>query len=82
MFGPIPPVAAVEVPFATAYRDFYINFVNDLNPGREWHDLWLGAADVPAKIKLSSAEWPAYTPSSPRVMQLLRDNITLIDDGL
>ncbi|KJA16856.1 hypothetical protein HYPSUDRAFT_147181 [Hypholoma sublateritium FD-334 SS-4] len=59
LFGPIPPVAAVEVPFATTYRDFYINFVNDLNPG---------------------PEWPAYTGSSPRVMQLLRDNITLIDD--
>ncbi|KJA16881.1 hypothetical protein HYPSUDRAFT_71057 [Hypholoma sublateritium FD-334 SS-4] len=59
LFGPIPPVAAVEVPFATTYRDFYINFVNDLNPG---------------------PEWPAYTPSSPRVMQLLRDNTTLIDD--
>lgn len=59
LFGPIPPVAAVEIPFATTYRDFYINFVNDLNPG---------------------SEWPAYTPSSPRVLQLLRNNITLIDD--
>ncbi|KAF9480016.1 alpha/beta-hydrolase [Pholiota conissans] len=59
LFGPIPPVAAVEVPFATQMRDFYINFVNDMNPG---------------------PEWPAYTPSSPLVMQFLRDNVTLIPD--
>ncbi|KAF8969134.1 alpha/beta-hydrolase [Flammula alnicola] len=59
LFGPIPPVASVETSFATKMRDFYINFVNDLNPG---------------------PEWPTYTPSSPRVMQLLRDNITMIPD--
>ena len=35
LYGPIPSVAAVEIPFATTYRDFYINFINDLNPGRE-----------------------------------------------
>ncbi|KAH9481763.1 Lipase 1 [Psilocybe cubensis] len=59
LFGPIPEVAKVETAFSTTYRDFYINFVNDLNPG---------------------AEWPRYTPSSPKVLQLIRNNITLIPD--
>jgi hypothetical protein len=34
LFGPIPPVAAIETEFSMQMRDFYINFVNDLNPGR------------------------------------------------
>ena len=33
LFGPISPVAAIETAFSTQMRDFYINFVNDLNPG-------------------------------------------------
>jgi carboxylesterase type B len=61
LFGPIPSVADVEIPFSTTYRDFYINFINDLNPG---------------------PEWPAYTPASPRVLQLLRNNITMIPDTM
>lgn len=35
LFGPIPAVAAVETAFSNQMRDFYINFVNDLNPGRK-----------------------------------------------
>lgn len=35
LFGPIPEVASIENDFAATYRDFYINFVNDLNPGRK-----------------------------------------------
>jgi len=59
LFGPIPEAATVETEFTTTFRDFYINFVNDLNPG---------------------AAWPKYTPASPRVLQLIRNNITLIPD--
>ncbi|KAJ3499904.1 hypothetical protein NLJ89_g10025 [Agrocybe chaxingu] len=56
LFG---PVAAVENDLSSQMRDFYINFVNDLNPGPAW---------VP------------YTPGSKRLMQLLRDNVTMIPD--
>jgi hypothetical protein len=34
LFGPIPAAAQVETDFANTFLDFYINFVNDLNPGR------------------------------------------------
>lgn len=33
LFGPIPAAAQVEVDFANQMTDFYLNFVNDLNPG-------------------------------------------------
>ncbi|KAJ7433746.1 alpha/beta-hydrolase [Mycena latifolia] len=57
LFGPFPPV---EDAFAAQMIDFYVNFINDLNPG---------------------AQWPAFTPSAKRpVMQLMRDNITMIPD--
>ncbi|PPQ83087.1 hypothetical protein CVT25_003791 [Psilocybe cyanescens] len=61
LFGPLPPVAEVETDFSNTFRDFYINFVNDLNPG---------------------AGWPQFTPTSPRVLQLIRNNITMIPDSL
>lgn len=32
LFGPVP-VPGVELEFANTMLDFYINFVNDLNPG-------------------------------------------------
>ncbi|KAF9048750.1 alpha/beta-hydrolase [Panaeolus papilionaceus] len=59
LFGPIPEVASIENDFAATYRDFYINFVNDLNPG---------------------PEWPPYSTKTRKVLQLIRDNITLIPD--
>ncbi|KAF8896552.1 alpha/beta-hydrolase [Infundibulicybe gibba] len=59
LFGPIPAVAAVETDFANQMLGFYINFINDLNPG---------------------PEWTAYRPGTKNVMQLLRDNVTLIAD--
>ncbi|KAJ7163925.1 alpha/beta-hydrolase [Mycena crocata] len=58
LFGPVP--ASVEDAFANQMLDFYINFVNDLNPG---------------------AQWEAYTVGGTRqVMQLMRDNVTMIPD--
>ncbi|GLB44893.1 putative type-B carboxylesterase lipase family protein [Lyophyllum shimeji] len=59
LFGPISSAAQVETDFANKFLDFYINFVNDLNPG---------------------ADWPAYTLQKRKVLQLLRDNITVIPD--
>lgn len=61
LFGPVPPAAIQEVPLSTTMRDFYINFINDLNPG---------------------PEWPAFTPASPRILQLIRNNITMILDTI
>jgi hypothetical protein len=33
IFGPVPAVASIEEDFANQLRDFWLNFVNDLNPG-------------------------------------------------
>ncbi|KAF7312048.1 Carboxylic ester hydrolase [Mycena indigotica] len=56
-FGPFP---AVETALARQMLTFYVNFVNDLNPG---------------------PTWPAYQAGNSRaVMQLIRDNITMIPD--
>ncbi|KAF8207069.1 alpha/beta-hydrolase [Mycena galopus ATCC 62051] len=56
-----PPINPVEDAFSQQFMDFYINFVNDLNPG---------------------GPWQAYSLEGTRqVMQLLRDNITMIPDN-
>ncbi|KAJ7581662.1 alpha/beta-hydrolase [Mycena floridula] len=34
--GTLPAAAAVELNFSNQYMDFYINFINDLNPGAAW----------------------------------------------
>ncbi|KAL5503975.1 hypothetical protein ACEPAH_8047 [Sanghuangporus vaninii] len=57
LFGPVP--TPVEEEFANQMLDFYINFVNDMNPG---------------------PSWPQFTSSGKKVLQLMRDNITVIDD--
>ncbi|KAF7330246.1 Carboxylic ester hydrolase [Mycena venus] len=59
LFGPIP--TPVEDAFAQQYIDFYVNFINDLNPG---------------------AQWKAYSlTGTQQVMQLMRNNITMIPDN-
>ncbi|EIW63969.1 alpha/beta-hydrolase [Trametes versicolor FP-101664 SS1] len=55
-FGEFP---AVEQALAEQMTDFYVNFVNDLNPG---------------------APWPQFTLQTKQVLQLMRDNITVIPD--
>ncbi|KIJ67041.1 hypothetical protein HYDPIDRAFT_38476 [Hydnomerulius pinastri MD-312] len=57
IFGPVPN--AIEDDFANQMTGYWINFVNDMNPG---------------------PDWPEYKTSSKQVMQLMRDNITLITD--
>ncbi|KAJ7116490.1 alpha/beta-hydrolase [Mycena epipterygia] len=58
LFGPVP--TPVEDAFAQQMTDFYINFINDLNPG---------------------AQWAPFSLSATRpVLQLMRDNITMIPD--
>jgi len=61
LFGPITPAAVQENPLSTTMRDFYINFVNDLNPG---------------------TTWPRFNAAAPQVLQLKRDNVTLIPDTM
>jgi len=36
IFGPVPAAASIETDFSNQLRDFFINFVNDLNPGGGW----------------------------------------------
>ncbi|KIJ67043.1 hypothetical protein HYDPIDRAFT_109031 [Hydnomerulius pinastri MD-312] len=57
IFGPVPN--PIEDDFANQMTGYWINFVNDMNPG---------------------PDWPEYKTSSKQVMQLMRDNITLILD--
>jgi len=57
LFGPVP--ASIEDDFANQMLDFYINFINDMNPG---------------------PSWPQFTSSGKEVLQLMRNNITVIAD--
>ncbi|KAF7330244.1 Carboxylic ester hydrolase [Mycena venus] len=57
LLGPAPPT--VEANFTAQMMDYYLNFVNDLNPG---------------------AGWSAYDVNEPQVLQLKRDNTTMIAD--
>ncbi|KAI0692949.1 alpha/beta-hydrolase [Cytidiella melzeri] len=57
LFGPVP--TPVENEFANQLTDFYLNFINDLNPG---------------------APWPQFNLETKQVLQLQRNNITVIRD--
>ena len=75
LFGMFPEV---EREFATQMADYYINFVADLHPGGELlHQL----ASTRARLIISVATWPQYDLSSRKLLQLKRDNITVITDG-
>jgi len=39
LFGPVP-APGVELEFANTMLDFYINFINDLNPGRMYFSIY------------------------------------------
>ncbi|KAJ7841384.1 alpha/beta-hydrolase [Mycena olivaceomarginata] len=78
LFGPIP--AAVENAFAQQMIDFYINFVNDLNPGGSVMFILL-CSTTSKHFPTTTAQWPAYSLVGTRqVMQLMRDNVTMIPD--
>ncbi|KAJ7621945.1 alpha/beta-hydrolase [Mycena polygramma] len=57
LLGPAP--STTEANFTSQIMDYYINFVNDLEPG---------------------AGWTAYDVDAPQVMQLQRNNNTMISD--
>lgn len=44
LFGPVPD--AVELDFANTYLDFYLNFINDLNPGSAWPQFTLPSKQI------------------------------------
>ena len=77
LFGHFP---AVEEEFSTQMITFYINFVNDLDPGgKPASSTFVHVPNLSPWI--SPAPWPRYTESSKTVLQLMRDNITAIPDG-
>ena len=75
LFGPVP--TPVEDDFANQMTDFFLNFVNDLNPGRKWHQL----PYIRASFDTHTAGWPRYETSTKKILQLQRGNITAIRDG-
>lgn len=82
LFGPVP-APSLELEFANTMLDFYITFVNDLNPGRMYffNSFVCFGGGVCAAIYPVVASWPQYNPDTKQVLQLQRDNITSITDG-
>jgi carboxylesterase type B len=68
---------SVEDTFAKQMVDFYINFVNDLNPGRECAAIYKFFSNLSMVIAI----WPKFEPATKQVLQLMRNNITAIPDG-
>ena len=80
LFGPVP--TPVEDEFANQMLDFYINFVNDLNPGGERNCSLPSKSHFYFKFHFASPEpWPEFTSDRKQLLQLMRDNITVVDDG-
>ena len=77
LFGPVP--AAVEDDFANQMLDFYINFVNHLNPGGESIDARRDFSV--SQVIPSLAPWPQFMAKSKVLLQLKRGNVTVIPDG-
>ena len=77
LFGPVPN--AIEDDFANQFTDFYVNFITDLEPGCK--HIQLTIQSTPIDIPLLKAEWPQFDPINRHVLQLMRDNITVISDG-
>ncbi|KAJ7690144.1 alpha/beta-hydrolase [Mycena rosella] len=50
LFGPVP--TPVEDVFANQMTDFYINFINDLNPGAQWPAFTLTGTGQPTVLQL------------------------------
>jgi hypothetical protein len=77
IFGPVPDT--METEFAGQMTEYWINFVHDMNPGRMCTLTALWSSD--SYQVLFSAHWPQYNTVSRYVMQLMRNNITLIPDS-
>ncbi|KAG9314835.1 Alpha/Beta hydrolase protein [Chiua virens] len=80
IFGPVPDIAQTE--FANQITEYWINFVHDMNP-RPYVSNLSHRLKNGDQIRSYSflANWPAYDTSSKYVIQLMRNNITLIPDG-
>ena len=77
LFGPVP--TPVEDEFANQMLGFYINFVNDLNPGGKHQCRF--RIFFPSLNLFHSEPWPQFTSDRKQLLQLMRDNITVVDDG-
>ena len=59
--------------------DFYVNFISDLSPGGEFLILlttYISLIVVPVGV------WSAFEANSRQVINLQRDNVTLVPDGM
>lgn len=82
IFGPVPN--SIENTFANQLTDFYINFVNDLNPSGkspQFSSSTFPPSPWSPLILSFAATWPKFDPTTRQVLQLMRDNITVIPDG-
>ena len=61
--------------------DFYIHFINDLNPGRMYNLRSVFPSEFLFETWPLIASWPQYEPDRKLVLQLQRDNITTITDS-
>ena len=80
LFGPVP--AAVEEEFANTYLDLYLNFIHELNPGRKYLCSVSRSQSAFCLYHLQPASWSKYEPQTRRVLQLKRNNLTMIADGV
>jgi len=60
LFGPLSGDAVSDKPLSNQMRNFYINFIHDLDPG---------------------AEWKPFSQDTKLVLQILKDNVTMIQDS-
>ena len=79
IFGPVPDPAQTE--FADQITEYWINFVHDMVPDRTSTRRVFALCSYPLFSFFFPANWPRYDTSSRHVMQLMRNNITLIPDG-
>lgn len=76
LFGPVPN--PIEDDFANQLTDFYINFINDLNPGGAIAPSFDFLQEL---TETHEASWPRFTLETKQVLQLMRNNVTAIPDG-
>lgn len=61
--------------------DFYINFISDLSPGGTLWDSSVHKSGSSNTYLLPIGGWPVFEANSRSVMNLQRDNVTVVPDG-
>ena len=67
-----------EVDFANTLKDYYINFLYDLQPGSK---LSICSLILLLVLRGVSDSWPRYTLTGKEVLQLMKDDLKVIQDG-